>query len=129
MNSKTLLSLILLVSLLIIGCNSDKTNPKVIGTFPETGDQNVDPDTKEIWVKFNEPMMDKSWAWSYFDKSKFPETSGNPTYTEGNTKCILPVKLMPNQEYDIWINTEKLQSFMDKAGNGAVPFEMKFKTR
>jgi hypothetical protein len=129
MKTKIISCIVFLLCLLLSSCNNDKTAPKVVSSYPESGAQNVDPDLKEIWVKFNEPMMNKSWSWSYRDKSKFPETKGDPEYAEDNTKCLLNVKLLPDQEYDIWINTDKLQNFKDKAGNPAVPFELKFKTR
>ncbi len=129
MKIKMVAGLILGVVLFLSGCSKDSTAPKVTATFPENGAQNVDPQTTEIWVKFSEPMMDNSWSWSFRDKSKFPETSGNPHYTDDNTKNFLPVQLKPNQEYDIWINTDKFANFKDKAGNSAVPYELKFTTK
>ncbi len=123
------LGLILASVIFLSNCSNDKLKPKVVSTFPVSGAQNVDPDTKEIWVKFSEPMMDKSWSWSYTDKNKFPDETGTPIYSEENTKCTLPVKLKPDQEYDIMINTEKFQNFKDKAGNAAAPYELKFKTK
>ncbi len=129
MKTRIITGLILAVCLFSSGCNKDNVPPKVISSFPESGAQNVDPDLKEIWVIFNEPMTDKSWSWSYLDKSKFPEKTGEPKYTEDNTKCILPVQLKPDQEYDIWVNTEKFRNFKDKAGNPSVSFELKFKTK
>jgi len=41
----------------------------------------------------------------------------------------LPVKLEPNKEYVIWINTSNLKNFKDKSGNPALPFKFTFKTK
>jgi hypothetical protein len=68
-----------------------KDSPRVISTTPQNGDQKVDPSLKEISVTFNEPMMDGSWSWVYEDKDKFPQITGQPYYTENNTKNVLPV--------------------------------------
>ena len=59
----------------------------------------------------------------------FPEITGTPNYTEGNTKNILPVKLLPGKEYVIWINTNSYTNFKDKAGNPVTPYKLTFKTK
>ena len=126
---KIFIGFILSLSLILTGCTQNSAAPKIISTFPQNGSQNVDPSIASIWVQFNESMMDKSWSWAYREKDKFPQLNGDPYYSEENTKNILPVRLEPNHEYDIWINTETLQNFKDKAGNPAQPFELKFKTK
>ena len=73
--------------------------------------------------------MDQSWSWAYEDKSKFPQIIGQAYYTENNTSNVLPVKLEPNKDYVIWINTVNHKNFKDKNGNSAVPFKFTFKTR
>lgn len=129
MKRKIFISFIFSLSLLFIGCSQNSTVPKVINAFPQNGSQNVDPSVREIWVQFDKPMMDKSWSWAYTEKDKFPQLSGDPYYSEENTKNTLPVLLEANHEYDIWINTETLKNFKDKTGISAEPFELKFKTR
>ncbi len=69
-------------------------------------------------------MLDKTWSWCYKDKDKFPQTTGQPYYTENSTKNVLPVRLVPNKEYIIWINTESFKNFKDKAGNPAEPYNI-----
>lgn len=103
--------------------------PKVVSTNPPTGTQNVSPLLTEISVTFNKQMMDNSWSWCYIDKNAFPQMTGKPYYTENNTKNILPVKLEPNKEYVICINTQKFKGFKDKAGNPADPYKFTFKTK
>jgi hypothetical protein len=113
------------------GYTAEKDNllPKVISTSPQNAAKDVDPSLNEISVTFNEPMMDKSWSWSYEDKNKFPQMTAEPYYTDNYTKCVLPVKLEPNKEYVIWINTARFKNFKDKAGNPAEPYRFTFKTR
>lgn len=113
------------------GYTAEKDNllPKVISTSPQNAAKDVDPSLNEISVTFNEPMMDKSWSWSYEDKNKFPQMTGEPYYKDNYTKCVLPVRLEPNKEYVIWINTARFKNFKDKAGNPAEPYRFTFKTR
>lgn len=106
-----------------------KFPPKVTGTNPQNGSLDVDPSLKEISVTFKEPMMDRSWSWSFEDRSKFPQITGDPYYADDQTRCVLPVKLEPNREYVIWINTATFKNFKSKAGIPAVPYKFSFKTR
>jgi len=116
--------------LLLSGCGTkDNMPPKVISTNPQNGAQNVDPSLTKISVTFNESMMNKSWSWCYEEKDKFPQMTDQPHYTENNTKNILPVKLEPNKEYVIWINTVNFKNFKDKTGNPGEPYKFTFETR
>jgi hypothetical protein len=125
------LSVIAIVSILLLSgfIARDSVPPKVTETNPQNGALNVDPALTEIWVKFDKPMADKSWSWSYEDKNKFPELTGKPYYNDSATKCMLPVKLEPGKEYIIWINTQKNKGFKDREGNPAEPYKFIFKTR
>ncbi|MGK7873750.1 MAG: Ig-like domain-containing protein [Xenococcaceae cyanobacterium] len=126
---KTLLVLTLVLMTFGVACaKKDTTPPRVVKTFPQNESQEVDPSLEEIAVVFNEEMMDQNWSWAYEDKNKFPQITGQAYYTENNTKNILPVKLEPNKEYVIWINTSQFKNFKDKSGNSAVPFKFTFKT-
>lgn len=118
------------IALLLCGCGAkDTVPPKVVSTSPPNGAEDVDPSLGQISVTFNEPMMDKSWSWCYEDKDRFPQMTNDPYYTENNTKCVLPVELVPNKEYVVWINTVNFKGFRDKAGNPADPHKFAFKTR
>ena len=108
---------------------NDSTAPRVISTFPLNGSQDVDPSINEISVTFNEEMMDGNWSWVYEDKDSFPRIIGQTYYTENNTVNRLPVKLEPNKEYVIWINSAQFKNFKDKSGNPAYPFKFTFKTK
>jgi len=119
--------------LLIFGVSisnaQDTEAPRVIETYPPNGSQDVDPSLSEISVKFSEKMTDKSWSWAYTNKSEFPEINGQPYYRENFTKNVLPVKLQPNKEYIIWLNSQSFSNFKDSSGNSLLPFKYTFKTK
>ena len=120
--------IVLFAGLLPIYAAEKNVTPKVISTIPQNGSRTVDPSLTEISVTFSEPMMDKSWSWSYEDKDKFPQMTGQP-YCVNNTKCVLPVKLEPKKEYVIWINTVKFKNFKSKTGIPAEPYKVTFRTK
>ena len=121
---------ILLMTICIIsGCGKkDVTPPTVVSTNPQNGSIDVEPSLSQISVTFDEEMMG-GCSWCMENKETFPETTGAPHYTDGNTKSILPVKLLPGKEYVIWINTSNFTNFKDKAGNSATPYKFTFKTK
>jgi hypothetical protein len=121
-------SVVLFLLVLLVSCKKDTIPPEVISTNPPNGAEGVDPSIMEISITFSEPMMDKNWSWCYEDKNKFPEMTGEPFYTENNTKNILPVKLQANTEYLIWVNLDKFNNFKDKSGNPVKPNKFVFKT-
>ena len=121
---------VFLIATISVSCaQTDSKAPNVIDTFPVTGSTEVDPAITEISVTFDEPMTDGNWSWAYTNKDSFPEMSGQPYYMPGLTKNVLPVKLEPSKEYEIWINSEKFKNFKDQAGNPAIPFRFVFKTK
>ena len=107
----------------------DTEAPTVVSTTPPDGSQDVSPDITEISVTFSEAMMDKSWSWAYEQQDKFPQITGDPSYDASFTINTLPVKLEPNKEYEIWINTSQFKNFTDKVGNPATPYKLMFKTK
>lgn len=106
-----------------------RSSPKVIATQPMNGTTDVDPALTMIKVTFSKTMMDKSWSWSYEDKGSFPQTAGQPYYTDNGKTCVLPVKLEPGKQYVIWINTARFGNFKDRGGNPAEPYKLTFTTR
>ncbi len=108
---------------------TDTTPPSVVDTYPTTGSTDVDPAITEISVTFSEPMSDGNWSWAYTSEDKFPEMTGQPYYMPGLTRNVLPVRLEPNREYEIWINSRIFANFKDQAGNPATPFRFVFKTK
>lgn len=111
------------------GVDNGKVSPKVVATNPKNGSTEVDPSLSRITITFNKAMLDKSWSWSYEDKDSFPQTTGEPSYAENGTICVLPVKLKPGKRYVIWINTTKFKNFKDRSGNTVEPYKLVFTTR
>ena len=111
------------------GAEGGKSSPRVIKTSPGNGATDVDPSLGEISVMFSRPMLDKSWSWSYEERSTFPEVVGDPRYTDDGATCVLPVKLQPGKQYVIWINTSRLKNFKDRNGTPAEPYKFTFMTR
>ncbi|MEW6139790.1 MAG: Ig-like domain-containing protein [Thermodesulfobacteriota bacterium] len=132
--TKNFLVLILaLVALLVCcplstGADDRDISPKVVMTTPSNGATDVDPALSKITVTFNKPMLDKSWSWSYEDKSSFPQMAGQPYYSDEGTTCVLPVRWEPGMRYIIWINTAKFKNFKDKKGGPAEPYKLTFAT-
>lgn len=122
--------LLVLTALSTLSCaENDTVAPSVVRTVPINGSNDVEPSLTEMSVTFNEEMQDGNWSWAYTTKDKFPEITGQPVFSEKFTKNTLPIKLEPNKEYEVWINSEKFGNFKDKAGNSAAPFKLTFKTR
>lgn len=93
---------ILMGFLLLSGSDArDDVPPRIINTHPHNGARDVVPSLRENSVTFSEQMMDKSWSWCYEVRDTFPQVTGQPYYTENNTKNVLPVRLEPNKEYVI----------------------------
>jgi RNA polymerase sigma-70 factor (ECF subfamily) len=103
--------------------------PRVVATSPAAGARDVDPALTEISVTFSEPMLDRSWSWSYEDAGKFPQMTGEPRYTADGRTCVLPVRLVAGRQYVVWINTARHRNFRSKGGVPAEPFRLAFGTR
>ena len=121
--------LVFAVALILLSCTGDTIPPRVVSTVPANGDRSVDPTLSEMSVTFSEPMMDENWSWAYTTKETFPETTGQPRYVDNFTKNVVTVRLEPNKEYEVWINSAKHKNFKDKAGNPSEPYKLLFKTK
>ncbi len=104
--------------------------PSVVKTIPMAGDTQVDPSLKEVRVTFSKDMMTKQmWSWAMTSKETFPTIDADKIhYLNDQRTCVLPVKLKPNHSYEIWINSEKYNSFRDKGNRPAKPYLLVFET-
>ncbi len=85
--------------------------PKVIALSPANGATNVDPDLKEIKVTFDRPMNKTSWSFCQKSDRDFPENAGMPSYDESGTVITMPVRLVPNKTYNIYLNSPPYLGF------------------
>ena len=97
-------------------------------TVPANGDRAVDPALSELSVTFSERMRDGNWSWVYENKESFPQMLGHPRFVDDLTTNVLPVRLEPNKEYVVWVNSAEFTNFRDEAGNSAPPFKLMFRT-
>ncbi|MCY3684527.1 MAG: S41 family peptidase [Gemmatimonadetes bacterium] len=116
---------------LFIGCVTAGAEepPRVVRTVPENGAQSVDVATMELRVTFDQPMDTKRGYSFVILGSKFvlPEVAGKPQWIS-DTTIVLPVKLKPNREYGLGINSERHQNFRGTNGLPAVPYPLSFRT-
>lgn len=104
--------------------------PSVVKTVPQAGATDVDPNLKEITVTFSKDMQtDRMWAICQINKENFPEKAGEIHYLADKRTCVFPVKLQPGRTYVLWFNRAQFDSFRDKEGNPAVPYQLVFQTR
>ena len=104
--------------------------PSVVKTVPQAGVTDVDPNLKEITVTFSKDMQtDRMWAICQINKENFPEKAGEIHYLADKRTCVFPVKLQPGRTYVLWFNRAQFDSFRDKEGKPAVPYQLVFQTR
>ncbi len=116
---------------LFVGCATAGAEepPQVVRTVPENGAQSVDAATTELRVTFDQPMATKR-GYSFVivgSKSVFPEVVGKPQWIS-DTTIVLSVKLKPDRQYSLGINSERYQSFRGINGLPAVPYPISFYT-
>lgn len=80
----------------------------VLRTFPENDAKAVDPQTEFIRVRFSRAVSSKDYAFVESDKGEKIVPAGEPRFEDGNTLCILPVKLQPGTTYAVGINSYKI---------------------
>ena len=103
--------------------------PVVVRTFPTSGDQGVDPASREVRVTFSKEMMThEMWSFVYAAPAAFPKVAGQIRYLDDKRTCVLPVSLEPGKTYGLWINSQEHTSFRDTYQRPAIPYLLVFKT-
>ncbi len=100
--------------------------PTVIKTIPEHEDMNVDPGLKQIVIEFDQDMNTGGYS-ICGGGPKYPETVGQPKWTNSRI-IVMPVKLKPNHEYELSINSVSFKNFRNTQGEPAVVYPIRFKT-
>ncbi|HWB13558.1 MAG TPA: M56 family metallopeptidase [Pirellulales bacterium] len=103
--------------------------PAIVAIEPKNGAGDVDPETKSLRVTFNIPMSEgMSWTGDGESFPKIPEGK-SASWSDDALTCTLPVKLEPDHDYELGLNSVAHNNFQSKWG---VPLEAvvyKFHTR
>src|SRR5687767_12362491 len=91
--------------------------PKVVITSPDNGEIDVDPAVKEIRIEFDQPMHPGGRS-ILGGGETFPEFAGQPKWLNPKT-FVIPVKLKPDQQYRMNLNSDTFKGFASKAGQPA----------
>jgi hypothetical protein len=100
--------------------------PKVVKAVPDNGAVGVSPNLKDIRVTFDQPMS-KGGMSVVGGGETFPQFLGKPTWSNDRTFTVR-VKLQPNHDYWLSINSDKFQNFTNRNGEPAIPYPIKFRT-
>jgi carboxyl-terminal processing protease len=100
--------------------------PHVVSVFPANNTENVEPDT-EIRIRFDRPMNSGKML-LYYEDGTIVDYRGFK-YDEGNNEFIIDVRLQEGTQYNLMINREEYDGFVDHKGNMAQQFKWRFKTR
>lgn len=102
--------------------------PRVVTMAPANGATGVDPATGELRVTFNVPMGE-GFSWTGGGEH-FPEIApgGRPKWSTDGKTCTLPVKLKPNWDYRLGLNSSSHKNFNSAAGLPLEPVVWTFRT-
>ncbi len=108
--------------------NAKVRTPKIVSLTPANGASDVDPATKPLRVKFNVPMGDgMSWTGG---GENFPEIPNGqqPKWSKDGLTCTLPVRLQPDHDYRLGLNSLSHLNFESKWGVPLPPVVYTFHT-
>src|ERR1051325_9350487 len=103
--------------------------PKGVKTVPENGGKDVDPETSELRVVFDQPMRTGGRSVVNSSRGVFPELVGQPHWEDGNKVFVWKMKLEPNTDYWLSINGTRFTNFRSANNEPAVPYPIAFSTR
>jgi hypothetical protein len=101
-----------------------------VETVPADGDVQVDAGLTEITATFNEAMHPGGWSWVTEAGLSAPVVTGFPFYID-DTTAVLPVRLLPDTLYVLWVNSPddaELRKFADEEGVAAPAHRIRFQT-
>lgn len=100
--------------------------PLVVKAVPNDGDVAVSPATAEIVVTFDQAMSPGGMS-VVGGGEEFPEITAKPKWRNART-FVIPVKLAPEHDYRLSINSDRFENFKNAAGESAVPYPLAFRT-
>ena len=106
----------------------DESRPKVTSMNISNGAQDVDPELKEIVIRFDRPMQREHYAVNCVNGVECPKF-GKPSFDQTGTVFRLPVILEPEKEYGFRLNWPGGGSFQSLDGVPLKHLSMKFHCR
>jgi beta-lactamase regulating signal transducer with metallopeptidase domain len=100
--------------------------PKVVSMAPEAGAKDVDPKLDKLTVTFDRPMGG-GFSWTGSGEA-YPESTDKPAWSEDGKTCTMPVRLKPNWNYRLGLNSPSHINFQSEAGVPLQPVEWTFTT-
>jgi hypothetical protein len=99
--------------------------PKIVKVSPENGAEEVDPATRELWVTFDQDM--ETGGYSFVGGGPTFPGVGRPRWIDART-CVLPMRLVPEGDYELSINSERFENFRGRNGEPAEVYPIHFRT-
>ena len=100
--------------------------PEAVSLAPGDGDESVSPTLERLTVTFDRPMGG-GFSWTG-GGDHYPETTGKPEWSADKKTCTLPVKLKPNWDYVLGLNSPSHNNFQSESGVPLEPVAWQFKT-
>ncbi|HPC21527.1 MAG TPA: DUF4932 domain-containing protein [Phycisphaerae bacterium] len=101
--------------------------PRVVSIEPANGARDVSPDLEAIVVRFDRPMMNKSFS-VCGSGPHFPELAGDVSFDSSRKVLTIPVKLKPDWSYEFSLNCESYRNFKSEEGIELEPYKVAFRT-
>ena len=115
------------LTVLFIACGvATAEPPKVQKASPDNGATAVDPATAEIRVVFDQAMDTRGYS-VVGGGPAFPELIGKPKWV-GDRTLVAAVRLQPDHDYSLSINSDRFTFCRNKAGEPATPYAIAFST-
>jgi len=105
----------------------DAKKPKVISMTPPNGAVDVDPGLRALVIRFDRPMTVGSFS-IVGGGPNFPEITRQAAYDSAGRVLTVPVKLKPNQQYELWLNSDRFTNFRSRDGVVLDPIHVTFRT-
>lgn len=117
-------------SVMASGITLENMPPVVIASEPVSGADLVSPSVTKLKITFSKPMGLKGYSFNQdLAMGAFPNITGQPSFSSDGLVCTLPVQLLPDTLYVIWINRGQTKNFKDASGfRSALPWLLTFQT-
>ena len=110
----------------ISACGGPSGPPHVVSTTPALN-ASVPASTATITVTYDRPMAATS-SFVQMMTATMPLRTGEPTQSADHKTFTLPVRLQPNTDYTVGLNSLNFHEFKDVQGTPATPFVLTFHT-